>query len=123
MIQETKHYHLGLSNRIISISQFFGLVGKINIHEETLTDGNEYLPLYGFQWGINARYNWMPARLNPQSGEVIQVQGLINQDTGWVQFEPNVEQQIQDGFTVEGFTPRVIQHTAFEGSTPGEGLS
>ena len=96
--------------------------GHEGIHEETLTNGNDDLPLYGFQWGIDARYNWMPARLNPQSGEIVQVRGLPNPDTGWVDNEPQGGQLIQDGFTVEGFTPRIIQHTIFEGNTPGEGM-
>ena len=96
--------------------------GHEGIHEETLTNGNDELPLFGFQWGIEARYRWMPARLNPQSGEIVQVRGPPNQNTGWVHDEPQGEQLIQDGFTVEGFTPRVIQHTIFEDNTPGEGM-
>jgi len=95
--------------------------GQESIHEETLTTGNDNLPLYGFQWGIDARYNWMPARLNPQSGEILQVIGPPDQNTGWP-LEQNSDQLIQDGFTVEGFTPRLIQHTTFEGNTPGEGM-
>ena len=57
--------------------------GQEGIHEETRpSDNKPTRPLFGFQHRINARYNWMPARLNPQSGEVVQVTGPLNQNTG-----------------------------------------
>ena len=80
----------------------------LNREADVDSDGNNIgMLLSGARF--QGRYNWLPCRLNPISGEVIHTPGP--RVDGWPNPEINKEKMIENGFIIEGFTPRVIQHS------------
>ena len=73
---------------------------QVDVNMETNPIG---LRLYGPE-GINGRYQWMPCRLNPTTGEVRQI--WPPQSNNWVAKRAQCTDMELNGFTVQGFTPR-----------------
>ncbi len=97
----------------------FWPLGQSVLHENANTSPSN---LYGAQHGLQGAYAWVPCRLNPYSGEIMQVLGPTSDGGGWPMVETNAEALASGGFTVQGFTMRLLTHVACDDSgQPMEG--
>ena len=88
--------------------------GSAGVHSELVTDNKDGSKLVSRGNKSSGNYNWVPCRLNPRSGEVVQVIGRPNSKTGWPLPEIENEKYKNLGYTIEGFTPRIIKHSIDE---------